>query len=163
MVDVRHLFNPAKLGTVAAFLVCFAIIMSPPHALVRVHAPAEPSAAQTRHEPDRARFAEGLQADSRTWGIVSERSEDTADLAAQRLELAGSGSVISLGADSSGVSGAAAEPAPEQLQTQAPNGIPSERARAEEVQRRLIQFGLIPTSTTVTWDGAGASRAELSR
>src|SRR6266581_2587456 len=47
---LRHLFNPAKLGAIASFLVCFVIVMTPPQLLFRPFTTSGSPSAARQHD-----------------------------------------------------------------------------------------------------------------
>ena len=47
---LRHLFNPAKLGAIASFLVCFVIVMTPPQLLFRPFTTTGSPSATRQHD-----------------------------------------------------------------------------------------------------------------
>src|SRR5260370_42519222 len=47
---LRHLFNPANLGAIASFLVCFVIVMTPPQLLFRPFTTTGSPSAARQHD-----------------------------------------------------------------------------------------------------------------
>jgi uncharacterized membrane protein/Fe2+ transport system protein FeoA len=146
--QLRHLLSPAKLGTVAAFGVCFAVIMSSPQRVVRVHEAAERFVVPTRPEAASAvaQTAGPRVVPALPGAFVTDPSQETPDPSPRGIELAAA-QVSSTEDGVPDTSDGVVQQVPEnKAESQAPQGDPVEGARAEEVQRRLLQFGFVSTS-----------------
>ncbi len=134
---LRHLFNPANLGAIASFLVCFVIVMTPPQLLFRPFTTTGSPSAARQHDFELTTAKLLERAATQTRGLEPPR-----EVPDPSLEQAESARVLT---------GEAVQVLEEKPQAETPIRNLFNRDHAKEVQQRLVQLGYLSVSATGVW------------
>jgi uncharacterized membrane protein len=124
---LRHPSNPARLAVVGAFLFCFVIVLTPPHAQFKPSGLTESRSATT-----------DLLERAQTAAIVRDPSSETSEPALEPVEWAP-------------VTAAVPQAPEEEPPVELPRRNLVDHDRAKEVQQRLNQLGYLSVSATGMW------------
>ncbi len=135
---LRHLLNPAKLGAIGSFLVCFVIVITPPQLLTRLFTTTGSPSAARQHDFDLTPGKPLERAATQT------RLEPPREVSDPSLDQAESARVLT---------GEAVQAWKEKPQAETPIRIRNlfNRDHAKEVQQRLVQLGYLSVSAAGVW------------
>ena len=133
---LRHLLNPAKLGAIGSFLVCFVIVITPPQLLTRLFTTTGSPSAARQNDFDLTPGKPLERAATQT------RLEPPREVSDPSLDQAESARVLT---------GEAVQVLEEKPQAETPIRNLFNRDHAKEVQQRLVQLGYLSVSATGVW------------
>jgi len=133
---LRHLLNPAKLGAIGSFLVCFVIVITPPQPLTRLFTTTGSPSAARQHDFDLTPGELFERAATQT------RLEPPREVSDPSLDQAESARVLT---------GEAVQAWKEKPQAETPIRNLFNRDHAKEVQQRLVQLGYLSVPAAGVW------------